>query len=109
MHLIRPPLLLFLLLLTGCVIHERAEGILELDPDLTNGLALYQADCDRCHGEDGRGSDSGPNIVTELHHGDAYFVTQILNGVGAEMPAYDDYTDQEAADVLGHIHALADQ
>ncbi|MCO4771025.1 MAG: cytochrome c [Deltaproteobacteria bacterium] len=101
-------LLLALGLLSGCSFNERVDAILELTPDAANGAVIWGADCERCHGADGRGNDLGPNLISELHHGDKQFLTWILDGLGDEMPAFPDYTDQEAADVLEHIHVLAE-
>jgi len=97
------------LLLSGCAITERADAVLALDANLAAGEALYDADCGSCHGVDGRGADLGPDLVHELHHGDALILTFIVDGVGEEMPAFGHYSDQELADLLGYLHELADQ
>ncbi len=109
MHRIPFAFLGALLLLSGCSFNERVDAILELTPDAANGQTLWAADCARCHGADGRGTDLGVNVVAELHHGDKQFLTWILDGIGDEMPSYAHFTDQEAADVLEHIHVLAGQ
>jgi mono/diheme cytochrome c family protein len=96
------------LFVTGCSFNERVDAILALTPDSANGEALWFADCDRCHAADGKGNDLGPNVISELHHGDKQILTWILDGKAADMPAFGDYTDQEAADVLGHLHMLAE-
>lgn len=107
----RSSLLLLLFLLAGCSFNERADAIVELAPDLIDGEALYEQECSRCHASDGRGNDLGPNLVSELHHGDKQFITWILDGKNPpEMPAFEDvFTDQDTADVMGWIHALAEQ
>ena len=107
----RLSLLALLFLLAGCQINERADAIVELAPDLTNGEALYELECARCHASDARGNDLGPNLVAELYHGDKLLITYILDGTNnGEMPAFgDDFTDQDTADVMGWIHALAEQ
>jgi mono/diheme cytochrome c family protein len=105
----RPTALLCLasLLLLGCTINERTDGILELTADAAEGSVVYEAECARCHAADGTGTDEGVNIISELHHGDRLFVTWILDGKG-EMPAFPELTDQEVADLMAHIHALAE-
>ncbi len=105
----RPLLLLSALILaTGCTYNERVDAILELTPDSANGAVIWAADCESCHGADGLGTELGPDLIGELHHGDEQFLTWILDGKDGEMPAFPDYTDQEAADVLEHIHVLAE-
>jgi len=91
----------------GCSFNERVDGILELTADTANGQMVYDLECARCHAADGRGNDLGPNLISELHHGDKQFLTWILDGLGDEMPAFPDLTDQEAADLMGYLHELA--
>jgi len=104
----RSLLFLALVLLAGCSFNERVDGILELTGVPADGEVVWAAECARCHADDGTGNDLGPGILAELHHGDAQILTWILDGKGAEMPAFPELTDQDAADVLAHLHALAD-
>lgn len=47
-----------------------------------DGESLYADHCASCHGADGHGTSSGPDLVRELHHTDEELVQVILNGKG---------------------------
>ena len=76
------------LVAAACSSSTPETGISPQDPDLVaRGESLYQASCASCHGEDLRGTDTGPShlsIVYEPnHHGDVSFVLAARNGVRA--------------------------
>ena len=91
---------------------DRTEAILTLEGDLENGKALYQDNCQGCHGADGLGGSSGHAIV-ESHeghghsHGDGSIVRTMLEGK-AGMPSFAELGDQDLADILAHVIALGD-
>lgn len=69
------------------------------EPD---GEALYTANCAPCHGADGTGVDDlGPNIVSELHHGDAQLIGVILNGDGDMEPV--NVTEEQARLIVDYM------
>ena len=91
---------------------DRADAILALEGDPTNGQAVYEANCAVCHAESGLGEDdpTSPGVGMNLTDAageveeDPEFVEIILNGK-EEMTAFADIlTDQEIADVLAYIH-----
>lgn len=95
------------LLLSCCVYNERTDTILELRGEPAAGSSLYEDQCMQCHGPDALGNEVGPDILAELHHGDARILTWILDGKADDMPAFPELSDQDAADLLAHLHALA--
>jgi mono/diheme cytochrome c family protein len=57
-----------------------------LDPQLvTTGGDLYAANCAQCHGEDLRGTDQGPSLLSQVyepgHHADGAFLLAVQRGV----------------------------
>jgi mono/diheme cytochrome c family protein len=101
--------MLLLSLVFACATNERVDGILELDGDVGAGEAVYDQHCENCHGTDGQGTDEHPGVVDEMHHGDAMILTWILDGKGADMPAFSaDLDDQDAADLLAFLRDLAE-
>lgn len=68
---------------SGSTIHT--EDIEAQEPALvTEGEALYLAECAGCHGADLRGSDEGPSLLSDIyepgHHADFAFVRAIQHG-----------------------------
>lgn len=79
----------------------------------SDGATVYQARCASCHGEDLRGTDTGPSqlsIVYEPnHHGDNSYRSAIRNGAPqhhwrfGNMPAVEDITDDQIEQVITYI------
>jgi mono/diheme cytochrome c family protein len=77
---------------------------------------LYRQRCARCHGSDGSGSlarDTMPPIPDFSDHrwqssrSDAGLLASILEGKGAQMPAFRvKVTEQEARSLVAHIRAF---
>ena len=84
-----------------------------------DGVAVYQARCAGCHGDDLRGTEKGPSqlsIVYEPgHHGDASFRSAIRNGAPqhhwnfGDMPVVADITDEQIELVIAHIRAQQEE
>ena len=73
-----------------------------LPGDDNPGETLYLDNCAVCHLDDGAG-DIGPSLIFHLSkHPDAYLVGLIIDGSGA-MPAFDDLSDQQIADLLAYL------
>lgn len=78
----------------------RAAAVAALTGDVGAGEAVFAARCATCHGAQGAGTSSAPNIkgpvrlqsVTEL-------AAIVLNGSG-QMPGLSVLTNQEIADVI---------
>jgi cytochrome c oxidase cbb3-type subunit 3 len=89
---------------------------LALDPEaLAMGERLYLTYCSQCHGSDGRGGQSFPNLTDQdwLGAGDGAYIKQtILNGRVAAMPAMaaaigGTQTDVDA--VVNYVLSLSDR
>lgn len=96
--------LLFLLPLLVACGSDRADTVLGLEGDATAGELVFADTCASCHGVDGTGG-TGPDLTAESED-DAELVEVILYGDG-EMPAQDQLTDQEVADVVAFVQSIA--
>lgn len=85
----------------------RVAPIQALTPDLTNGKAVYAANCQSCHGTDGKGTGGTEkkNVATLAATNQATAIGQVLVG-GDGMSAYSNLTDQQIADVIGYLASL---
>lgn len=81
---------------------DRAATISALTGNAADGKANYESTCATCHGSDGKSGSEGRNI-TSVSKDEA--IDQILNG-GGSMPAYDDFSDQEIADLAAYVTSL---
>jgi mono/diheme cytochrome c family protein len=89
-----------LLVVVGC--GDRYEKIIGLQGDLVSGEFLYTGYCTDCHGDAGQGL-SGPDLTERLP---LLTSTQILEQIetgGNGMPAFDEFEDQELADLLEYL------
>ena len=74
--------------------------------DRERGLALYGDRCLSCHEQNGRGGDSGVNLVgRQILDRAAEFAAVIRTGRGS-MPEFPETTDPEAADLLAYLRSL---
>jgi mono/diheme cytochrome c family protein len=85
----------------------RVETILALTGDQGQGKAVYEANCKRCHGSDGKGSGGtiARNVAVVADTDPTEAIHQVLNG-SDEMPAFSDLSDQEVADVVEYLGSL---
>ena len=84
---------------------ERTADVLALTGDATNGATLYGTHCAGCHGDDGRSGSVGEDIVHELGDDGAEVIDTMITGDG-DMPAFDQLSDQEMADIVAHMKTL---
>ena len=88
-------------------------GIFSADSDFNfsfmtarTGPEVYEAFCQNCHGENGRGASRETNLYTNqrrLRTAEGELLTSILDGKG-EMPGYSNIlTYEEAQNVLNYI------
>lgn len=90
------------------------DGLVPL-ADEADGATIYQARCASCHGEDLRGTESGPSqlsIVYEPnHHGDDSYRSAIRIGVPqhhwnfGNMPPIEAITDDQIERVITYIRS----
>lgn len=72
-----------------------------------DGAGIYKANCARCHGENGEGTDKGISFLKghALDHTEEDFIKQVENGEKDEkMPAFKDkLTDEEIKAVVKYV------
>ena len=70
--------------LSACGDSERAQTIDGLTGDATAGKTVWDANCTRCHGADGKGTAAGDNLTTSHVKGesDASIADTIISGDG---------------------------
>lgn len=111
---------MFMALLAAC---ERPEGEAAaqqklLPPadfvaDAGKGERLFRAQCARCHGQGGMGSDQGPPLVHSVyrpaHHADLAFYWAVKNGVHrhhwqfGDMPAIKGLSPEDVANIVAYV------
>lgn len=73
--------------------------------EVQDGEHLFAQWCASCHGEDGRGSYSGPTLEREVaSHTDEDLINTILNGRGDMGPV--PVTGEQAALIVGWLREL---
>lgn len=87
-----------------------------LSPEAASGKALFMANCQRCHGANGAGSDQGPPLVHKIyepgHHGDISFQRAAEFGVKAhhwrfgDMPPVPGISADQVALVVRYVREL---
>jgi mono/diheme cytochrome c family protein len=83
------------------------------------GEAKFKANCARCHGERGVGTNQGPPLVHKIyepnHHGDPAFQRAVANGVRAhhwqfgDMPRIDGVTPDDVEQIVKYVRWLQRQ
>ena len=83
---------------------------------LAAGEALYGANCARCHGERGAGTNQGPTFLTSIylpsHHADAAFQLAVQRGVTPHhwqfgpMDAVPGLTAEQVAEITAYVRWL---
>lgn len=75
-------------------------------PKTAGGAEIYKANCARCHGENGDGTDKGISFLKghALSHTEEDFIKQVTNGEEDEMPAFKDkLTEAEIKAVVKYV------
>lgn len=80
------------------------------------GAQVFSANCARCHGERGLGTDHGPPLVHKIyepgHHPDIAFQRAAANGVRAhhwkfgDMPRIEGVGPSEVESIIGYVRWL---
>lgn len=80
------------------------------------GQHAFDANCARCHGKNGAGTDQGPPLVHEIynpgHHADAAFFLAAQRGVFrhhwnfGDMPPQPQVTREQMADIVRYVREL---
>ncbi len=84
--------------------------------EFQGGEALFKANCARCHGDRGTGTDHGPPLVHKIyepnHHADVAFQRAAANGVRAhhwqfgDMPRIEGVGPPEVDQIIGYVRWL---
>jgi mono/diheme cytochrome c family protein len=70
------------------------------------GYALFLRNCARCHGDEARGTDEGPDL-TQFHKSEARFASVVNNGIKGEMPRFaQKLTDTDVKMLIHFIRSL---
>ena len=87
--------------------------------ELAKGEELFNNNCSRCHGVQGRGTDHGPPLVHKIyepnHHADFAFQRAAAQGVRAHhwkfgnMPKIDGVTPEDVTEIIRYIRWLQQQ
>jgi mono/diheme cytochrome c family protein len=84
---------------------KRVDDILALPADASAGESVYSSTCgtESCHGSDGS-SGAGADLTALVPTlSDSAIGSAIVDGVGS-MPAQDDLSDQQIADVIAYLN-----
>ena len=68
------------------------------------GEDLYRLHCGACHGEQGEGTDQGPELSHTSHKPDDKILSVILEGKGDMEPV--DVSEEEAQAIVDHLRVL---
>jgi len=82
----------------------------------TEGKALYNNNCAKCHGIGGAGTDKGPPLLNKIyqpsHHSDMSFHMAVMNGVHAhhwqfgDMPAIEGIDMAEMGKIIKYVRTI---
>jgi mono/diheme cytochrome c family protein len=77
-------------------------------PDPIEGRFLFEANCEQCHGIDGRGGGAVPRLQAYPLGGEGRFVTTVLEGRNERgMPPWGGLiTKAQARSIFSYVHAL---
>ena len=88
----------------------------DMKVDAVKGKALFEQNCQTCHGVAAAGSDKGPPLVNKIyrpaHHANLAFHLAVKNGVRAhhwnfgDMPPQPQASPEDVAHILQYIRQL---
>ncbi len=74
--------------------------------ELSGGARIFKANCARCHGEKGEGTDKGISFLKghALDHSKEDFIGQVKEGEGKKMPSFrDKLSDEQIEQVVDYV------
>jgi len=89
----------------------------ELTREARNGKTIFDANCERCHGENASGREGlGPPLVHKIyepgHHADFAFLRAVMQGVRAhhwsfgDMAPVEGVTDRQVGQIIAYVREL---
>lgn len=88
----------------------------QLSGQALEGEALFAANCQKCHGENGAGTDKGPPLVHRIyhpgHHADQSFVMAARYGVRShhwpfgDMPPQPQVSETDITKIIAFVRAV---
>lgn len=101
-------------------VESNATGIASTAPaEFQEGELKFNANCSRCHGAGGVGTNQGPPFLHKVyepnHHGDVAFQRAVTNGVKAhhwqfgDMPKLDTVKPEDVDQIVKYIRWLQKQ
>ena len=97
--------------------HHRQGGNIGVYPgthaaSLDRGAQHFAENCAICHGGDGRGGNGGPNIAgmkSVIAMSDEELRSVVHNGVGGEMPAFTQFSEQDTEGIVKYLRSLQEK
>ena len=93
-----------------------SEKVAAAQQTATDGEAIFERNCAKCHGQDAKGTDQGPPLVHKIyepsHHADVAFYLAVRRGVPAHhwpfgnMPPVEGVSDEEIAQIVAYVRGL---
>lgn len=98
---------------------NRTQGFVQpatLSPLASGGKVLFEANCAKCHGQQGMGTDHGPPFINDIynpgHHPDEAFLFAARNGVRSHhwpygnMPPVEGVSDDDVRAIVRYVREL---
>lgn len=91
--------------LVGCG-GGRSATIAALTGDVTAGKTFYTANCEVCHGTNGKTGSAKHDIVVHTKSSTSQAIDVLISGNGEGMPSYASQSDQTLANVIAYVKSL---
>jgi cytochrome c len=105
--------------LSGCTIESGGPAITQgagVPAEYARGEELFNANCAKCHGEGGRGTDQGPPFLHRIyhpgHHGDRSFHLAVQRGTIAHhwqfgnMSKVEGLNEKDVKEIVAYVRWL---
>jgi mono/diheme cytochrome c family protein len=100
------PLVALTALSLSCGPSPEVQAVTALTGVAANGQLLFAANCQTCHGADGKTGTAMRNVAATAKANPTQLVSLVLNG-GLSMPSFKaKLSSQDVADILAHAKSL---